>query len=197
MNVSAVVLAAGTSDRFGARDKLLAEWRGRTLIEYVLDAANNARLAGAVTECVVVAPATATRIKSLAVGEGFRVAHPPADAPMSASLKTAISALAPGAEGVVVLLGDQPMVTGDAIRAVIKAAKTSPQALGRAHYRGYADTLSHPVFIGRYHFGLVHQLEGTEGFGATAAKHGLRWTEVWLDGDNPDIDFAVDLDRLR
>ena len=197
MKVSAVVLAAGKSDRFlGARDKLLAEWKGRTLIEYVFDAVTNARLAGVVTEGVVVTSPSATRIKSLAVGEGFRVLHPPPDASISASLKTAIAGLAPGADGAVVLLGDQPLVTGNAIGAVIRAARNSPQALVRAHYRGYADSVSHPAFLGRNHFGLVHLAEPGEGFVATVDRHGLRWTEVWFDGDNPDIDFALDLDRL-
>ena len=70
MNVSAVVLAGGKSERFGGgRDKLLAEWKGLTLIEHVLAAVTNARLGKVVTECVVAAPATATRVKSIAVGE--------------------------------------------------------------------------------------------------------------------------------
>lgn len=198
MNVSAVVLAGGKSERFGGgRDKLLAEWKGLTLIEHVLAAVTNARLGKVVTECVVAAPATATRVKSIAVGEGCRVVNPSPDAPISASLKAAIAALAPGAEGAVVLLADQPMVTGAAIEAVVKAARGSAQALVRAYYRGYADKLSHPVYIGRYHFGLVHQTEGDQGFAALAEKHSLRWTEAWLEGDNPDIDLQADLDRLR
>lgn len=199
MKVSAVILAAGTSTRFGGgRDKLLAEWKGRTLIEHVLAAALNARLSGVVTECIVVVAPEAPRIKRLAVDDGSRVVHPNVpDGGISASLRAGITALAPGAEGAVILLGDQPLVKAEVIAAVIAAAKGSPQALVRAHYRGNADMLSHPVFIGRYHFGLVHQTSADQGFQAVAEQHRLKWTEVWVEGHNPDIDFAADLDRLR
>lgn len=191
-------MAAGGNGRFeGNRSRLLAEWRGRTLIEYVLAAATNARLAEVVSEVLVIAPLGATRIKSIAVGEGCRVVHPPADSPMSASLKAAIAALEPGAEGAVLLLGDQPMVTGQTIKAVVDGARRSPHAFVRAHYRGFADAVSHPVFIGRHLFGLVHQNDGDAGFGGVAEQHAMRWTEIWLEGDNPDVDSTLDLERLR
>ena len=198
MKVSAVVMAAGGNGRFGGeRSRLLSEWRGRTLIEHVLDGATNARLAGLVSEVIVVAPESATRIKSIAVGEGCRVVHPPVDGPMSASLKAATAALGPGAEGVVVLLADQPLVNVGHIRAVIDGAKGSPQAFVRAHYQGFADAVSHPVFIGRNLFWLIHQNDDDSGFGGIAEKHALRWREVWLEGNNPDIDSPMDLERLR
>ena len=198
MKVSAVVLAAGHSTRFGTGEKLLAEWNGRTLIEHVFAAALNALLAGVISEVVVVAADGAARVKSIAGAEGFRVVSPStSDGGISSSLRTGVAALAAGAEGAVILLGDQPMVKAASITAVVNAAGNSPQALVRAHYHGSADMLSHPVFIGRYHFGLVHKTTADEGFNAIAAKHRLKWTEVWLDGDNPDIDFPVDLDRLK
>ena len=199
MRVSAVILAAGKSSRFGGgRDKLLAEWQGRTLIELVITAATRAKLAGTVTEVIVVAAADAPRVKSIAVADSCRVIHPSdPTGGISASLRAGIAALAPGAEGAVILLGDQPMVRPEVITAVIKAADESPQALVRAHYRGNADMLSHPVFIGRNHFGLVHQTSADQGFQAIAQFHQLKWTDVWVSGHNPDVDFAVDLERLR
>jgi molybdenum cofactor cytidylyltransferase len=199
VNVSAVILAAGKSTRFGGgRDKLLAELQGRTLIEHVITAAVTAKLRGVVTEVIVVAAADAPRVKSIAVADSCRVIHPqdPASG-IAGSLKAGIASLAPGADGAVILLGDQPMVRAEAIGLVVKAANESPQALVRAHYRGNADQLSHPVLIGRNHFGLVHQTTADRGFQAMAEQHELRWTEVWIDGHNPDIDFAADLERLR
>lgn len=89
------------------------------------------------------------------------------------------------------------MVTGQAIRAVVEGARGSPHAFVRAHYRGLADVVSHPVFIGRHLFGLVHQHDEDTGFGGIAEKHAIRWTEIWLDGDNPDVDSVMDLERLR
>ncbi len=197
-NVSAVVLAAGSDHRFGAnRNKLLAEWRGRTLIEHVISAATNAWHAGVVNEVLVIAPAGETRIKSLAVADGCRVLHPALEQPISASLQLAVSAVHPGTEGVVVLLADQPMVTRHAVQAVVEAAGGSPQALVRARYNGYADPVSHPAYIGRYHFGMVHRIEGSESFHLTTERQRVRWKEVWLDGDNPDVDHPFDLERLR
>ena len=199
MKVSAVILAAGKSSRFGGgRDKLLAEWQGRTLIEHVIAAAIAAKLAGMVTEVIVVTSADAPRVKSIAVADSCRVVHPPdPDGGISASLRAGIAALAPGADGAVILLGDQPMVQAEVIGRVIQAADGSSQALVRAHYRGNADMLSHPVFIGRNHFGLVHLTSADEGFQAIAELHHAKWTEVWVMGHNPDVDYAADLDRLR
>lgn len=199
MRVSAVILAAGKSSRFGGgRDKLLAEWQGRTLIEHVLAAAITAKLAGTVTEVIVVAATDAPRVKSIAVADSCPVVHPKdQEGSISASLRAGIAALAPGAEGAVILLGDQPMVRPEVIAEVIKAAEESPQALVRAYYRGNSDMLSHPVFIGRNHFGLVHQTSADQGFQAIAERHQLKWAEVWIVGHNPDVDFAADLERLR
>jgi molybdenum cofactor cytidylyltransferase len=199
VKVGAIILAAGSSSRFGGgRDKLLAEWKGHALIEYPLAAAANARMAGVITECLVVTQPTATRIKSIAAGEGCRFVHPlpPPNEGISASLRAGVAALGPGADGAIILLGDQPQVTPEAIAGVIAAANGSPQALVRAHYQGTADQLSHPVFIGRYHFGLVHETAGDKGFQALTEERGLRWTEVWFDKNNLDVDFVEDLDLL-
>lgn len=198
MRVSAVVLAAGASQRFGpGQNKLLAQWRGRALIEYALGAALNARLAGAVSEVVVVTRADATRLNSIAAGVSSRVVHPPADAPMSSSLKTAVAAVDPAAEGIVLLLGDQPMVTGSMVAALVEVAARSGQGLVRAHFRGFADPVSHPAFVASRHFGLIHQLDADTGFSAAVTRLGLHWLELPFDGDNPDVDYPADLERLR
>lgn len=196
--VSAVVLAAGANRRFaGPHSKLLSEWRGRTLIEHVLEAAANARLAKLVSEIVVVAPADAARLKSLAVAVECRVCHPPPDGPLSESLKAALAAIDPRADGIVILLGDQPLVTQRVIKALLDKAGASPRALARVHYSGVADPVSHPVYIGRDHFRLVHELEGDEGFRVATERLGLRWSEAWVEGDNPDVDHTFDLTRLK
>ena len=59
-----------------------------------------------------------------------------------------------------------------------------------------ADPSSHPALIGRNHFALAHQIGEEGGFQAATERHGFRWTEVWLDGDNPDVDHVFDLGRL-
>lgn len=33
--------------------------------------------------------------------------------------------------------------------------------------------------------------------GGVAEQHAMRWTEIWLEGDNPDVDSVMDLERLR
>jgi molybdenum cofactor cytidylyltransferase len=195
--LSAIVLAAGSNRRFaGSHSKLLAEWRGHTLIEYVLEAACNARVAGLVSEVLVVVPAAAPRLKSLVAASGCQAVSVPQDGARSASLRAGIGGIDPAADGAVILLGDQPMVTQRAIRAVVERASGAPRALVRTHYRGLADPVSHPALIGRDHFHLVHRMQEEEGFHAATERLGLRWVEVAADGDNPDVDYVHDLSRL-
>jgi len=200
VTVTAVILAAGRGTRFGAgQDKLTATWRGRALIEYPIGAASAARERGVVAEVVVVTRPGAEGIRAVAAEAGCRLVFPDPSqgSGLAASLKAGIRAAGPEARGVVLLLGDQPLVTPEAIAAVIAAAGESRNALVRARYRGNPDSPGHPVFIGRDRLDLVDAATDDAGLRGLVEEHGLVWTELWLEGDNPDVDVAADLTRLR
>jgi CTP:molybdopterin cytidylyltransferase MocA len=202
-----VVLAAGRGRRFSEgrgenANKLLAEWRGRPLIEWVLDtlsaAVRRQRLAGG----LVVHRPDDVAIAGLARRFGFLpVPAPNADLGLSASLKTGLTALTPidiGEEpaAALICLGDQPTVSHSTIELVMAEGRGDPAALIRPHYRSAPEVPGHPVLIGRRHWPLVVELDGDRGFGASLAEHGLTWTTVPVPGRNPDVDTIEDLESL-
>ena len=139
MRVAAILLAAGSSRRFGGR-KLLVPWRGRPLYEHALDAL---LASPAVVETIVV------------VQPGFAVpparprcrfvVNPEHEEGMGASLRAGVRAAAGDADAYLVALADMPAITPVLIAALIAGHATAgkpivvPVCGGR---RG------HPVMIG-------------------------------------------------
>lgn len=114
MTVAGAILAAGGGTRFAADDhKLRAEFRGRPVVSWVIDAATEAAfnqlyvITGAV-DLSDLCPDGVTVIHNAAWAEG-----------QSTSLGAAIDAAqADGHDAVVVGLGDQPLVPASAWRSV-------------------------------------------------------------------------------
>ena len=82
-NLAAVVLAAGLSSRFGARDKLLHPYRGRLLLEWTLRAVAAAGL----VDCVVVIGPQEAEKAALVAAHGLRaIENPTPELGMAVSL---------------------------------------------------------------------------------------------------------------
>jgi CTP:molybdopterin cytidylyltransferase MocA len=146
VNVSGVLLAAGAGSRFlaaGGGRKLLAPVDGRPLIERPLAAL----LAAGLDEAVVVLGSDAAAIETGADLGGARVlVHPGWADGMASSLVAALATLPDSCEAAIVVLGDGPGLTSEAIRRA--AARI---ALGDAPLVGarYASGRAHPVAIHR------------------------------------------------
>lgn len=202
LSVVGLVLAAGSSTRFGGgTSKLLAPWRGRPLIEHVLATVVLAQAERLLADVVVVhAPATA-EIGALAAKAGCDAVMVTRERPaISESIKAGFVALEAmhdltGVTGAVVMLGDQPLLPIQAIRA-IAAAGQSKNALVRPQYLGAPDAPGHPVLIGRAHWRLVGEAQGDRGLDQVIRQHGLDWTLVDVAGTNPDVDTREDLAGL-
>lgn len=197
------MLAAGRGSRFDASaNKLLVPWQGKPLLSHVLDRVVEARDRGLIRAGVVIIRPDEPETPRLASAAGLLpvVAHDAA-AGLSASLRTGLAALERHAEAdsfatALVLLGDQPAVSAAAIEAVIAAGRGSRDALARARYRGAPDAPGHPVLIGRHWWPLARELSGDRGLDRLLSARGAAWTEVWVEGDNPDVDTTHDLRRL-
>jgi molybdenum cofactor cytidylyltransferase len=184
-----LILAAGASTRFGA-DKLAVPLRGRPLLQHVLDAAAEAALAPVV---VVVAGA-----RSALEWHGARpvINHDPARG-LSSSLAVGLDALADqvGVERVVVLLGDQPLVSVEAIQLLLASADdpARPVVVPR-----YADGQpGNPVVLSAHAWPMARTLTGDSGMRQlfNARPHLLRYVDV--PGTNPDVDTPADLIDLE
>ena len=193
MKVTAIVLAAGASRRFGS-PKLLARLAGRPVLEHVLDAVVAARLIDVVvvlgTDSDAVIDAVTWRT------ERIRVNPRPMDG-LSSSLRIGLDVAAedPTVDAVLVLLGDQPSVRPEVIAAVLAAAETSPQPIIRVRYSD--DDAPNPVLIRRAAWALVAGLSGDRGLQPLLAERADLVAELGAPGSNPDIDTPEDLARVH
>ena len=182
MQAAAVVLAAGSSSRFGSR-KQLALIAGDTMLERVIGRARDAGLA----------PIVAVVPRDLAVpGDVIAVPNDAPDEGMSRSLRLGFAALPAAVDAAVVLLGDQPTMTVESISRVLAAARYGwPVVAASANGR-----LAPPILVLRAGFGLVDEAEGDTGLAPVLARHPDLVTRVEVGEHPPDVDVPADLVAL-
>jgi molybdenum cofactor cytidylyltransferase len=198
--VTCVVLAAGNSVRFragsgsrpgrtGTETKQLLPYRGRTLVDAVLDTAR----AGPFAQRIVTLGESATAIRARVDLTGFlTVDVPAAGSGCGASISTAVGSVDPRAEGLVLLLGDQPQVTARAVADLIATAGGS--ALGVCRYD---DGPGHPFWFRRDVFAALRGLHGDKAVWKLLHSGDHPVTEVPVAGPVPvDVDTWADYERL-
>ena len=125
MTIAALVLAAGRSTRMGS-NKLLEHLNDRPLVRHVVDAA----LASHARPVVVVTGHQESEIhKALASCDVGYTSNPHYAEGLSTSLKAGVASLPSSCEGVLILLGDMPLIDSSLIDRMIERFKVSPSAL--------------------------------------------------------------------
>lgn len=156
MSVVGVVLAAGSGSRFGGAVKQLAPFRGRPLVTWPVAALR----AGGVQDVVVVLGAHAEQVAPVVEDADVVVAEDAGEG-LSASLCRGVQAARErGADAIVVVLGDQPLLSGAAVAKVVEARDPATTFAVRATYGGVP---GHPVLIESTIFRAVAELRGDEG----------------------------------
>ncbi|HEY6759258.1 MAG TPA: nucleotidyltransferase family protein [Baekduia sp.] len=184
--VLGVVLAAGAGTRFGGALKQLATFRGRPLVTWPLQALRE----GGVEDVVVVLGAHADAIAPVVEADTV-VCDDWADG-MSASLRCAVSvAERRGAEAMMMVLGDQPLLTGAAVTKVLEAREPLAIAV-RATYGGVP---GHPTLIESAMFTALAELRGDTG--ARELLRGAAFVECEGLGRPDDADTPEALARLE
>jgi molybdenum cofactor cytidylyltransferase len=157
--VAAVILAAGLSRRLG-QSKLLLPFEGRSLIRYTLERLISAG-EGQWHEVVVVLGHEAARVEQELVGLTVRTVFNPRFAMgMSASLIAGLQAVAPQAEGAMIFLGDQPLVSEEVIRSMLSIFRGSNRPIIAPRYGGMS---GNPVLFSRSLFSELMAVEGDKG----------------------------------
>jgi CTP:molybdopterin cytidylyltransferase MocA len=183
--VGGIVLAAGGGTRFGGT-KQLAPLGGRPLLSYALGA-----VAGLSPRVVVLGHEAGAILAAVDLqGARAAVCEDWADG-QSASLRCGVRALG-DVDAAVVVLGDQPRITAEAVTAVAGAAGPGVVA-ARASYGGRP---GHPVLLGRALLARVGELRGDVGFRDLLAGQDVREVEVGGLADPVDIDTREELARL-
>ena len=157
MSVAAIILAAGRSTRMGA-NKLLEVLHDKPLVRHVTDAA----LSSIAHPIVVVTGHERERVEAALASLDIGFVHNPnfADG-LSTSLKAGIAALPADVSAAIVLLGDMPLITVEAIISVIAAFEASPHSL--AVVPVYQGEWGNPVLLARQLFNEVATLQGDAG----------------------------------
>lgn len=192
--VSAVVLAAGRSQRMGNGNKLLANIDGKPVLRYVVEAV----LASGVHAVIVVTGHQAHCIRRALSGCPVRFAHNRhfADG-LSTSLRVGVAAVRVDSTGVLCCLGDMPRVGPSELRRLVDAFTERggrnicvPVRRGR---RG------NPVLWPRILYPELMQLTGELGARSLLTEYAelVHRVEVDSDGIFDDIDTSDDLREAR
>ncbi len=188
-----LVLAAGSGVRFGPEPgaKLLASFLGRPLLEHVVAAAAEAGLGGLIA---VLGRAASTLEAAVDWRGATLVRNPDPEAGLASSLRLGLAVVRdrfPGAEAILVLLGDQPTVRPELVGRLLTAATTTDRPIVVPRYA--AGGGPNPVLLRRPAWGLVEETSGDRGLGPLLVERRGLVVEVPVDGANPDIDTPLDL----
>lgn len=182
-NIAAILLAAGTSQRFGADDKLLAPLAGEPLALHaarlIIKLAPRRRIA--------VCPDDDGALARLLAAEGFEiVANPHPERGLSQSLSCGIAEVAQGPDAAaLVCLADMPFVGTDHLRNLI--ARFDPVEVPVVASTN-GDTAMPPALFARALFDKLRSGEGDRGGKALLAGAALvrAPADELVDIDRPD-----------
>lgn len=150
--VTGLVLAAGGSRRLGEPKQLLPYGSG-TLLDHTLE---TARASGFDQLIVALGGSSAEVRRRVDLSGADAVENPDFGEGCSSSIAAGLGAIDPRSDLMVLMLGDQPGVTPDVIRALI--AGTDDGTILAACL--YDDGRGHPLAFGRELFGDLRELHG-------------------------------------
>ncbi len=186
-----LVLAAGESQRMG-RPKLLLPLGEETVIENVLNKIKASKLTG----CLVVVNLQDKIITELARRFSFAIViNPNPERGMLSSIIAGISQLPPGAEAMVVFLGDQPLITSTLVDLLIVSYRVKGKGIVVPTYQGKR---GHPVLIDLKYRQEIVQLNPETGLRSLLWQHPEDVLELPVEeaGVTVDLDTAEDYLRL-
>jgi len=188
VNVTGLVLAAGGSRRLG-RPKQLLPYRGTTLLGWTLATARDCGF----DQLLVTLGGAAEAVRRQVDLTGVQVLdNPEYGTGCGTSVSSGVRAIDPAADGLVLLLGDQPGVTAESVRRLVEAAGEAPIGVSR-----YADGLGHPFWFGRQVFGDLTTLHGDKAVWKLLHSGRHPVTQVRRDGTVPiDVDTWEDYQTL-
>lgn len=184
--IPVAILAAGASRRLGT-SKLLLRWRGLSLLERVIHQARALE-----TPVYVVAGSGYPLVRyRTAVHPSLWLYNPDWAGGMSTSLRLAVRRMPADAEGVLVLLADQPRVPLHHLRRLYREASAAPR---RPVATGVAGKAMVPAYLPRSLWPELLALRGDQGARGLLASVGPRLLSC--DAAGEDVDTWKDWRRL-
>jgi molybdenum cofactor cytidylyltransferase len=191
--ISLIILAAGSSTRFG-RNKLLEKIDGTTIIERVVRSAVFSKA----DEVIVVLGYEASKVREALKNFEHKckfVFNEDFEKGQSFSVKAGLRAVIDYAEAVMILPGDVAFITSKAIDMVIEEYRRSKNLIVVASHKG---RLGHPILFDRRLFNELMEIrEETMGLKAVVKKYKevIKKVEVGSEEVLIDIDTEEDLKK--
>lgn len=193
--IAALVLAAGASTRMGKDNKLLADINGSALVRRTVE---SLQASNATSVTVVTGHEADDVTATLADMAGLSVVHNPAHiGGLSTSLKAGLAGLPETFDGVIVCLGDMPLVTPDMLNALIRAF--DPVEGRSICVPVFGRKRGNPILWSRAFIGEMGGLSGDMGARPLLEEHADQVYEVEMENDGVlfDIDTPEHLQRLK
>jgi molybdenum cofactor cytidylyltransferase len=182
--VTGLVLGAGGSSRLG-RPKQLLPYRDTTLLGHVVGTARACQF----DQIVVAIGGAADEVRAHVDLAGTDVVVNQAyGAGCSSSIAAALSTVDPRCNVIVLMLGDQPGVSADAVAELLAGRGDAPLALCC-----YDEGRGHPIAFARSTFAELAELHGDKGVWRLLGQRADEVTEVDVPGQIPlDVDTPED-----
>ena len=185
-SLSAAVLAAGKSSRFGTT-KQLAEFDGSTLVERAVRLAESA----CGNRTLLVAGHDWQRVTSVCQPlEGFIAINGDHADGIGTSIACAAMCMRKVTDGLMILLADQPLITPAHLQELVGQWAMSPRSVVASTY---ADTFGPPVIFPRSTFSTLAELRGDSGARMVIDKNLAMARFVSFEPAATDIDYPEDL----
>ncbi len=190
--VGAIILAAGSSSRLG-QPKQLLQFRGKTLLRHMVEAAATA---GCQPIAVVVGAERDRISKELAETKQFLVENETWHRGIGNSIRAGLRAVVaanPNIEAIVLLTCDQPLVGAETITALkTRQAETQKPIVASA----YAGTLGIPALFACAYFNELFALDDEAGAKRVIFDHRDNVAEYQFPRGAIDIDTPADYEQL-
>lgn len=185
----AIVLAAGQANRFGST-KQLAIFDDKPLVTHAIRTAE--RVCGAQSLLV-----TGNDWENVAAAcaplTGFMIYNPRYRDGMATSLSQGIRSISGLADGVLLMLADQPLISDEHLQDLTKAWHASPELICASRY---ANTQGPPVIFPARFFAELLQLQGDRGAKAVIEANTDQVISIPFENAALDIDTPDDLQQI-
>jgi molybdenum cofactor cytidylyltransferase len=180
--ISAVLLAAGQAKRMG-KLKQLMPFGQSTIVGQAVDNL----LSSAVVEVIVVVGYKAGDVKKAVAAKPVRIAvNPDYEQGMSTSIIAGLNLVHGGAQGVMLALGDQPLVNSETINMLIEEFCNHDKGIAVPTYQGRR---GHPIIFAIKYKEQLLKLKGDVGGRQIIKDHPDDVLEVVVDSESIVADF--------
>ena len=191
-SVGIIILAAGSSTRFGA-PKQIFKYQGESLVRRAALAALGCKAGPVIVSVGAEHDAVEKELGDLPITSIF---NPRWQSGMSSSLVSALSYLItehPQLDAVLFLLCDQPHVSSEMLTRLIETYETTKASIVAAEY---SYTLGVPALFDRSLFSDLESLSGDEGARSVIKKYADQVRRVPMPEAAFDIDSMTDIENL-